>query len=141
MLMRTDPFRELDRMREQLLNATARPAAMPMDAYRDGDHFVIQLELPGVDADSIDLEVERNVLTVNATRPDLPEDLQRELLVHERRSGAFSRQVFLGDTLDADNITADYADGVLTLRIPVTEQAKPRKISIATGGQAKQIGA
>ena len=141
MLMRTDPFRELDRMTEQLLNATTRPTAMPMDAYRDGDHFVIQLDLPGVDADSIDLEVERNVLTVNATRPDLPEELQRELLVHERRSGAFSRQVFLGDTLDADNITADYADGILTLRIPVTEQAKPRKISVATGGQAKQIGA
>ena len=140
MLMRTDPFRELDRMTEQLLNATTRPGAMPMDAYRDGDHFVIQLDLPGVDADSIDLEVERNVLTVGATRPDLPEDVQRELLVHERRSGTFSRQVFLGDTLDADNITADYADGVLTLRIPVTEQAKPRKISIATGGQAKQIG-
>ena len=141
MLMRTDPFREMDRMAEQLLNATARPTAMPMDAYRDGDYFVVQFDLPGVDADSIDLEVERNVLTVQATRPAPSEDQQREMLVHERRSGAFSRQVFLGDTLDADNIAADYADGVLTLRIPVTDQAKPRKISIATGGQARQIGA
>ena len=138
-LMRTDPFRELDRMTEQLLNATTRPAAMPMDAYREGDHFVIQLDLPGVDADSIDLEVERNVLTVKASRPPLSEELQRELVVHERSKGAFSRQVFLGDTLDADNITAEYADGVLSLRIPVSEHAKPRKISVATGDQARQI--
>ena len=141
MLMRTDPFRELDRMTEQLLNATTRPATMPMDAYREGDHFVVQLDLPGVDPDSIDLEVERNVLTVKATRPPLSEELQRELVVHERSKGAFSRQVFLGDTLDADNIAAEYADGVLSLRIPVSEQAKPRKISVATGDQARQIRA
>jgi HSP20 family protein len=141
MLMRTDPFRELDRMTEQLLNTTSRPAVMPMDAYRDGDHFVIQLDMPGVDADSIDLEVERNVLTVKANRPPLHEELQRELVVHERSPGTFSRQVFLGDTLDADNITAEYADGVLCLRIPISEQAKPRKISVVTGDQTKQINA
>lgn len=141
MLMRTDPFRELDRMTEQLLNATTRPTAMPMDAYRDGDQFTIQFDLPGADADTIDLEVERNVLTVKATRHALSEALQRELIVHERSTGAFSRQVFLGETLDADNISAEYADGVLTLRIPISEQAKPRKISVATGNQARQINA
>ena len=141
MLMRTDPFRELDRMTEQLLNPATRSTGMPMDAYREGDHFTIALDMPGVDANSIDLEVERNVLTVKATRAPLPEALQRELVVHERSTGTFSRQVFLGDTLDADNVTAEYVDGVLLLRIPVSEQAKPRKISVATGQQAKQINA
>lgn len=140
MLMRTDPFREFDRLSERLLNGV-RTSAMPMDAYRDGDHFVIALDLPGVDADSIDLQVERNVLTIKATRPALREEQQRELVVNERTPGAFSRQVFLGDTLDADNIDANYTDGVLTLRIPVAEQAKPRKISVSTGGQTKQIKA
>ena len=139
--MRTDPFRELDRMTERLFGNGARPVAMPMDAYRDGNRFVIALDLPGVDSDSIDLEVERNVLTVKATRRALGEAEQREAVVNERPAGVFSRQVFLGDTLDADNIEANYADGVLTLRIPVAEHAKPRKIEIGTSGGAKQITA
>lgn len=139
MLMRTDPFREFDRMTERLLGNGVRPVAMPMDAYRDGNEFVIALDLPGVDSDSIDLEVERNVLTVKATRRGLKEAEQREAVINERPAGVFSRQVFLGDTLDADNIEANYADGVLTLRIPVAERAKPRKIEIGTSGDAKQI--
>lgn len=139
MLMRTDPFREFDRMTERLLGNGVRPVAMPMDAYREGNQFVIALDLPGVDADSIDLEVERNVLTVKATRRALEDAKQREAVVNERPAGVFSRQVFLGDTLDADNIEANYADGVLTLRIPVAEHAKPRKISVGTSGGAKQI--
>jgi HSP20 family protein len=143
MLMRTDPFRELDRLTQQLLGAngtTARPAVMPMDAYREGDQFVVHFDIPGVDPSSIDLDVERNVLTVTAERPlPAPEDAQFQ--VAERPRGVFSRQLFLGDTLDADRIEATYDAGVLTLRVPIAEQAKPRKISVSGGSQAKQIHA
>lgn len=129
MLMRTDPFRELDRLAQQVIGTAARPAAMPIDAYRRGDSFVVQFDLPGVQADSIDLTVEKNVLTVHAQRSGSM-DSGVEMLVAERPHGAFSRQLFLGETLDSDNIAADYADGVLTVRIPVAEKAKPRKVSI-----------
>jgi HSP20 family protein len=129
MLMRTDPFRDFDRLAEAVFGTQSRPASMPMDAYRFGDVFVVALDLPGVDADSIDLTVERNVLTVHAERrPNIAEDAER--VVGERTYGMFSRQLFLGDTLDADQLTAQYDDGVLTIRIPVAEQAKPRKIEI-----------
>ena len=129
MLMRTDPFRELDRVAHQVLGTTARPAAMPIDAYRKGDEFVALFDLPGLDANSINLTVERNVLTVHAERrrPDA-EDV--ELLIGERPHGTFSRQLFLADTLDTERIAADYTDGVLRLRIPVKEQAKPRRVDI-----------
>ena len=140
MLMRTDPFRELDRLTQQVLGTTARPAAMPMDAYRDKETFVVELDLPGVDPESIDLGVERNVLTVHAERrPTSSEDA--ELLVSERPRGAFSRQLFLGDTLDTERIDAAYDAGVLVLRIPVAEQAKPRKIAISSGSTVRQINA
>jgi len=140
MLMRTDPFRELDRLTQQVLGTTARPAAMPMDAYRDADTFVVELDLPGVDPESIDLGVERNVLTVHAERrPTSGEDV--ELLLSERPRGAFSRQLFLGETLDTERIDAAYDAGVLTLRIPVAEQAKPRKIAISGGGGPRRINA
>ncbi|MUL42579.1 Hsp20/alpha crystallin family protein [Streptomonospora sp. PA3] len=140
MLMRTDPFRDFDRITQRLLGDSARPAAMPMDAYRDGESFVIHFDLPGVRPDSIDLEIERNVLTVKAERSDTAQN-GREMVVSERPSGTFSRQLFLGETLDADNIAADYADGVLTLRVPVAEQAKPRKISVSGGDSAREIKA
>jgi HSP20 family protein len=143
MLMRTDPFRELDRLTQQFFGTTGtttRPAVMPMDAYRSGDDYVVQFDLPGVTPDSIDLDVERNVLTVKAERsPDYGEGV--ELQVSERPRGVFSRQLFLGDTLDADNISAHYDAGVLTLRVPIVEQAKPRKIAIDGGSEAKQINA
>lgn len=143
MLMRTDPFRELDRLTQQVFgnNGTwSRPAVMPMDAYRQGEEFVVHFDLPGVDTESIDLDVERNVLTVKAERYSATADNEGvEPVVSERPRGAFSRQLFLGETLDADNITASYDAGVLTLRIPVAEQAKPRKIAISGGGSAKQI--
>jgi HSP20 family protein len=140
MLMRTDPFRELDRLTQQVLGTTARPAAMPMDAYRDKETFVVELDLPGVDPESIDLGVERNVLTVHAERrPTNGEDV--ELLVSERPRGAFSRQLFLGDALDTERIEAAYDAGVLILRIPVAEQAKPRKIAISGGSTVRQINA
>ncbi len=129
MLMRTDPFRDLDRLAQQALGTPSRPAAMPIDAYRHGDEFVVELDLPGVDTDSIDLTVERNVLTVHAQRRRAGEG-EIELLVGERPQGTFSRQMFLGDTLDTENIRADYTDGVLTLKLPVAERAKPRRVPI-----------
>jgi HSP20 family protein len=129
--MRTDPYRELDRLTQQLLGTTARPAALQMDAYRDGDTFVVQFDVPGTSLEAIDLTVEKNVLTVHAERVGVRGD-GVEMIVSERASGAFSRQVFLGETLDAENITADYTAGVLTLRIPVIEAAKPRKIAISS---------
>ena len=129
MLMRTDPFRELDRLSQQVFGTAgtvARPSAMPMDAWREGHEFIVEFDLPGVDPDSIDLDVERNVLTVKAERRPLPGD--RELLAAERPRGVFSRQLILGDTLDTEQVKAGYDGGVLTLRIPVAEKAKPRKI-------------
>jgi HSP20 family protein len=138
MLMRTDPFRELDRLTQQVLGTTARPAAMPMDAFREGDTFVVELDLPGVDPETIDLDVERNVLTVRAERrPSAGENA--EVLIAERPSGTFSRQLFLGETLDTERIDAAYDAGVLRLRIPVAEQAKPRKITISGGSAPKEI--
>jgi HSP20 family protein len=141
MLMRTDPFRDFDRITQRLLGDSVRPVAMPMDAYREKDTFVVHFDLPGVRADSIDLEIERNVLTVRAERAGT-DTRGHEMVVAERPSGTFSRQLFLGESLDGDNITADYADGVLTLRVPVAEQAKPRKISVSEGdSQAREINA
>ncbi|MFN2534445.1 MAG: Hsp20/alpha crystallin family protein [Pseudonocardiaceae bacterium] len=141
MLMRTDPFRELDRLTQQFFGTngtTTRPAVMPMDAYRHGEDFVVEFDLPGVDPASIDLDVERNVLTVKAQRqPTVGEGM--ELQVAERPRGLFSRQLFLGDSLDVDRIEANYHAGVLTLRIPVAEQAKPRKIQIASQEENKQL--
>ncbi|MFD6952010.1 heat-shock protein Hsp20 [Nocardiopsis sp. TSRI0078] len=141
MLMRTDPFRDIDRLTERILGSAGRPATMPIDAYRDGDVFIVCFDLPGVRADSIDLEVERNVLTVTAERPDTVRD-RESVVVAERPTGTFSRQLFLGETLQTDDIRAEYADGVLTLRIPVAEQAKPRKISVSQGeGRPQSISA
>jgi HSP20 family protein len=135
MLMRTDPFREFDRVAQQVFGTQARPAAMPIDAFRRGEEFVVQFDLPGVDAQSIDLTVERNVLTVHAQRQrSTGEDV--ELLIGERPQGAFSRQLFLAETLDAERMTADYSDGVLTLHVPVKEQAKPRRVTITSGTPA-----
>jgi HSP20 family protein len=140
MLMRTDPFRELDRLTQQVFGTVARPALMPMDARRDGDTFHIEFDLPGVRADSIDLDVERNVLTVRADRPS--RDGNVELIASERPSGVFSRQLILGDNVDLDNISASYHDGVLALEVPVAEKAKPRKIAVeGSNGQQRTIEA
>jgi HSP20 family protein len=137
MLMRTDPFREFDRLAQQVFGTQTRPAAMPMDAYRSGDTFVVHFDLPSVDPQSIDLEVERNVLTVHAERRvSTPEGA--ELLVAERPQGTFSRQLFLGDTLDTDRIAATYENGVLSLEIPVAEQAKPRKVTVTSRSDDRQ---
>ncbi|MFR9674450.1 Hsp20/alpha crystallin family protein [Streptomyces sp. TR06-5] len=138
MLMRTDPFRDLDRLADHVFGTPSRPAGMPMDAYRTGDEVVIHLDLPGVDSESIDLDVERNVLTVRAERR-APAPEGAEQVASERPTGRFSRQIFLGDTLDTERIAASYDAGVLTIRVPVAEQAKPRKISVEGGGAARQI--
>ena len=132
MLLRTaDPFRDLDRLAQQLIGATGtinKPAVMPMDAWREGDTFVLEFDLPGIAKESIDLDVERNVLTVRAERVARNGDW--EPLASERPRGAFSRQLVLGDNLDLERIDASYHDGVLRLLIPVAEKAKPRKIEI-----------
>src|SRR5436190_24006396 len=129
MLMRTDPFRDFDRLAQQVLGTPARPAAMPIDAYRDGDEFVVEFDMPGVDTASIELTVEKNVLTVHAERRRSAGD-GVEMLVGERPQGTFSRQLFLGETLDTDAIDASYTARVLTLRVAVAEKAKPRRVPI-----------
>jgi HSP20 family protein len=139
MLMRTDPFRDLDRWTRQMFGTDgtlARPAAMPMDAWREGDTFHVEFDLPGIDPDSIDLDVERNVVTVRAERP--LRDERVEMLAAERPRGMLSRPLVLGENLDTENITASYDAGVLTLLIPVAEQAKPRKITITSKGESRQ---
>lgn len=138
MLMRTDPFREFDRLAQHVFGGAgamggtwSRPSSMPLDAYRNGDEFVVAFDLPGVAPDAIELDVERNVLTVKAERRplDLPDGAQAHLT--ERPYGVFSRQLFLGDALDTANIKAAYDNGVLVVRIPVGEKAKPRKIAVS----------
>jgi HSP20 family protein len=139
MLMRSDPFRDLDRWTQQVFGTAARPAVMPMDAWREGDEFIVEFDLPGVTEDSLGLDVERNVLTVHAERPALNQD--REMVSAERPRGVFSRQLFLGDNLDADRIQASYNNGVLRLSIPVAEKAKPRRIKIASSDEKRSINA
>lgn len=140
MLMRYDPFRELDRLTQQAF-APARPTMMPMDAYRHGDQFVVHFDLPGVDPESIDLTIERGGLTVSAERSWQPAD-DDQVVAAERPQGGFSRQLLLGENLDADRIEASYEHGVLTVTIPVAEQAKPRRVEISTGDRkAHAIGA
>jgi HSP20 family protein len=143
MLMRTDPFREFDRLAQLMTGGTSagtwsKPNPMPMDAYRSGDEFVVVFDLPGVPAEAIDLDVERNVLTVKAERRPAAVAEGVEMQVAERPLGVFSRQLFLGDTLDADRIEAAYDNGVLTVKIPVAAQAKPRKISIGGASSEQQ---
>jgi HSP20 family protein len=131
MLMRTDPFRELERLAQQVPGTAARPAAMPMDAWREGEKFVVEFDLPGIKEDSLDLGIERNVVTVRAERPGV--DPNHEMLAAERPRGVFSRQLVLGENLDTDRIQASYHEGVLRLDIPVAERAKARKIAVAHG--------
>jgi HSP20 family protein len=138
MLMRTDPFREFDRLTQQLFNASQRPTAMPIDAYRKDDWFYVHFDLPGVRSDDIELTVERNVLTVRAQRTGASGD-GVELIAAERPQGTFTRQLFLGDTLDTDKLEADYDAGVLTVRIPVAEQAKPRRVEISASDERRTI--
>jgi HSP20 family protein len=133
LLRNADPFRDLDRIAQQMLGTATRPAVMPMDAWREGDSFVIEFDLPGVSRDAIDLDVERNVLTVRAERT--APQTENQMLASERPRGSFSRQLVLGDNLDLEQVSASYDAGVLRLVIPVAERAKPRKISVSGGEQ------
>jgi HSP20 family protein len=141
MLLRFDPFRDMDRVFDQAFgNGQSRRPSFPMDAYRRGEQFVVHFDLPGVDPDSIDLEVERNVLTVTAERRWQPHEGD-DIIANERVQGAFRRQLLLGDTLNTEDITANYENGVLTLTIPVAEKAKPRKVEIQREGGKQAIEA
>lgn len=143
MLMRSEPFNEFNRLTQQLFGSTpagswSRPAAMPVDAFRNGDEFVIAFDLPGVSPDSIDIDVERNVLTVRAERRPIDLGEKAVTQMSERPLGVFSRQLFLGDALDTERIDAAYENGVLVLRIPIAEKAKPRKVAVTTGQADRQ---
>ena len=137
MLLRFDPFRELDRVADAAWGPRPSPA-VPMDAVRKGDHVIVRFDLPGVDPASIDLEVERNVLTLRAERTWTPAE-DEDVLASERRHGAYTRQLLLGETLDGDRLEADYRDGVLTLTVPVAETAKPRKVEVSHGHGVQPI--
>ena len=139
MLMRFDPYRELDRLTEQLASTASRaPRAFPMDAYRRGEQFIVQFDLPGVEPAAIELTVEQNVLTVRAERRFEPRQGD-EVVVAERPHGTYTRQIFLGDTLDSENLQANCEHGVLTLTIPVAETAKPRRVQVGGSQDAQTI--
>ncbi len=137
MVMRFDPFRELDRLTQPAQPAT-RANPMPMDAYRRGDRFFVHFDLPGLDPSSVELTVEKNVLSVNAER-SWPSNEADEVIVAERPQGSFTRQLFLGEHLDAERVEATYDQGVLTLTIPMAERAKPRRVEISGSGGGPQV--
>jgi HSP20 family protein len=137
MLMRSDPFGDLDRLTRQVWGSN-RFSFMPVDAYRMDDRFWLHIDLPGVDPESIDLTMERDTLTVSATR-EWQRDDGVQVLLNERPEGTFSRQFFLGEGLDSEHIEAGYDHGVLTVSIPVAETAKPRKIEVGTVHEALSV--
>ena len=130
MLLRFDPFRDFDRLAEP-----RRQASIPVDAVRRGNHVVLSFDVPGVRADDLDITVERNVLTITADRARADHEGD-EALASERTFGTFRRQFHLAETLDLNQLEADLADGVLTLRVPVAETAKPRKVQVRTAEPA-----
>lgn len=135
-LMQFGPFSDLDRLTQHLLTSgPAAPRSMLLDAYRRGDQFIIRLDLPGVDPSSVDLSVEKNMLTVRAERIWNPEEGD-EVIAAERPQGAFTRQLLLGENLDVERVEARYDQGVLTVTIPVAETAKPHRVQISTGATA-----
>jgi HSP20 family protein len=138
-VIRFDPFRDLDRLTEQLAGAqrAAAPRSFPMDAYRRDDRFFVHLDLPGVEADSIDLTCDENVLTISAERR-FPSEEGDQIVVQERPQGTFNRQLLLSDALDSGRIDASYEQGVLTLSIPIAERAKPRRIQVGTRNSGPQ---
>jgi HSP20 family protein len=136
-LMRFDPFRELDRLAEQALAGARTARTLPMEAFRRGDQFIVALDVPGMKADDIDVTVERNVIEINARRRPLRQEGD-ELIVDERPQGEFRRQLFLGDNLDVNKLTAVSDCGVLMLTIPVSEESKPRKVEIGDSNQGQQ---
>jgi HSP20 family protein len=136
-VMRFDPFRDFDRLTEPFFGGTRGMRSIPMEAYRRGDQFFIHLDLPGVKPDDVDLTLERNVVSIRAERRS-PRQEGDEVLIDERPRGTFTRQLFLGENLDAERLNATYDLGVLTITIPVAEQAKPRKVQIAAESRQPQ---
>ncbi len=132
-----DPFRQMDRLLAETLRGPSS-SVMPMDLYRDGETFVARVDLPGVDASSIDIDVEERTLIIRAQRP--AESVEgAKWLSRERTTGTFARQLSLGTGLALDKIQADYRDGVLSVTIPVAEEAKPRKVSVSHSGQPQAV--
>jgi HSP20 family protein len=141
MAMYWDPFRELDRLAAGMLDSRQGPRVMPIDLHRDGDHYVLSADLPGVDPGSIDVDVDGQLLTIRAERT-LRSDSDVQWLAHERPSGSFLRQLTLGDGLDTGSISAHYDNGVLSVVIPVSERAKPRKVEVQSApGSEREITA
>ena len=138
MTMFFDPFRELDRVASSMLDQRQSPRLMPMDLFRDGDHYVLTADLPGVDPGSVDVDVDGQLLTIRAERSARTEE-GVQWLARERGSGSYLRQLTLGKDIDTENISAHYENGVLSVMIPVAEKAKPRKIEIATAGDRKKV--
>lgn len=139
---RFDPFRELDRLAERMMEqAGENVRAMPLDLVREDDHWVLKCDLPGVDPGSIDINVEDRILTIRAQRSTQSEKKASDWLIQERSTGVYARQLTLGPNVDVEHIDADYHDGVLTLRLPVAEAAKPRKIEVAHPANPKVIQA
>ncbi|HEY0374641.1 MAG TPA: Hsp20/alpha crystallin family protein [Amnibacterium sp.] len=139
MAMNFDPFRELDRVASALLDQTQGPRLMPMDLYREGDHYVLNADLPGIDPGSVDIDVDGELLTIRAERSLRGAD-GVQWLAHERRGGSFLRQLTLGQGIDVEHIGASYANGVLSVTIPVSERAKPRKIEVTSSDNTMQVG-
>jgi len=133
-VLRFDPFRDLDRLTEQMLGVPAgtgrAPRFMPMDLYRSGDHYVLHADLPGVDPGSVDVNVDNGTLSIRAERSGRTEE-SVEWITSERFTGSYLRQLSLGEGIDTDQINATYNNGVLTLTIPVSERAKPRRIEVS----------
>ncbi|TYL54179.1 Hsp20/alpha crystallin family protein [Agromyces mariniharenae] len=137
MAMYWDPFRELDRLAAGMLDSRQGPRVMPIDLHRDGDHYVLSADLPGVDPGSIDVDVDGQLLTIRAERT-LRSDSDVQWLAHERPSGSFLRQLTLGDGLDTAAISAHYDNGVLSVVIPVSERAKPRKVEVQSAPNSER---
>lgn len=133
MAMNFDPFRELDRLAGVLMDTRQSPRIVPMDLFRDGDVYVLNADLPGVDPGSVDIDVDGQVLTMRAERTLADHD-DVNWLARERHAGSFMRQLNLGQGIDTARISASYTNGVLTVIIPVSEAAKPRKIEVTTSG-------
>ena len=136
-LMRFDPFRDLDRWADQALAGARSLRPMPMEALRRGDQFIVAIDVAGVSPDDVNITVERNVVDITARRRPLRQEGD-EVIVDERPYGEFRRQLFLGENLDTDNLKAQYDRGVLSLTIPVSETAKPRKVEIGTPTEQAQ---
>ena len=138
MAMNFDPFRDLDRVTSALMDFRQGPRLMPMDLYREGDTYVLSADLPGLDPGSVDIDVDGQLLTIRAERT-LANHTGVKWLTRERQEGSFLRQINLGQGIDVEQISANYANGVLSVTLPVTEKAKPRRIEVSTGSEEHML--